>query len=138
MRIGSQRKASDEATVDLTSMLDIVFILLIFFIVTSSFVREAGVDISRPEASHSNAQQDTDFIVAIDASNDLYIDGVSFDIASLHRILANEIGQGDAITLLVQADKNSATGTVIKVMDIAKGLGIEHIAIATQTVQGQD
>lgn len=138
MRIGRYRKTSDEATVDLTSMLDVVFILLIFFIVTSSFVREAGVDITRPESSHGNLEQELDLIIAIDGENKLFMDGASLDIASLHRLLVSKIGHSSTTNLMIQADHNSTTGIVIKVMDIAKGLGIEHIAIATQAVQGQN
>lgn len=74
MRLIRQAKAKEEAQVDLTSMLDIVFIMLIFFIVTSSFVSESGVEVNRPQASHSTAQDDAGIFIAVTADNAIFVD----------------------------------------------------------------
>lgn len=73
MRLGRRPNQQDEAQVDLTSMLDIVFIMLIFFIVTSSFVRESGVEVNRPQASNVVSQK-TQYFHRHYAANDVYID----------------------------------------------------------------
>ena len=71
MRLGRRPNQQDEAQVDLTSMLDIVFIMLIFFIVTSSFVRESGVEVNRPQASNVVSQKDAGIFIAVTAANDV-------------------------------------------------------------------
>ncbi|MCG6322266.1 biopolymer transporter ExbD, partial [Vibrio alginolyticus] len=105
MRLGRRQSKSDEAQIDLTSMLDIVFIMLIFFIVTSSFVRESGVEVNRPQAANVSAQKDAGIFVAITAANDIYIDKRMVDVervqASIERLL---LEQPDA-SLVIQADE---------------------------------
>ncbi|OXX75213.1 biopolymer transporter ExbD, partial [Vibrio sp. V19_P1S1T109] len=87
MRLGRRQPRNDEAQIDLTSMLDIVFIMLIFFIVTSSFVRESGVEVNRPQASHAVSQKDAGIFVAINASNDIYIDKRLIDVERVEATL---------------------------------------------------
>ncbi|WP_026957399.1 MULTISPECIES: ExbD/TolR family protein [Aliagarivorans] len=132
MRLGQRRRIQDEAQVDMTSMLDIVFIMLIFFIVTSSFVRESGVEVNRPEASHSVSQKDAGIFIAVTANNDIYIDKRLVDVervqANLERLL---LEQPDP-SLVIQADSFAFNGTVVAVMDAAKGAGISKIALATE------
>ncbi len=74
MRLTRPSRNREDAQIDLTSMLDIVFIMLIFFIVTSSFVRESGVEVNRPQASHAVSQKDAGIFIAITSANDIYID----------------------------------------------------------------
>lgn len=69
MRLGRRRERNEEAQVDMTSMLDIVFIMLIFFIVTSSFVRESGVEVNRPQAANATSQKDAGIFIAITDNN---------------------------------------------------------------------
>ncbi|MDF5485057.1 biopolymer transporter ExbD, partial [Vibrio parahaemolyticus] len=94
MRLGRRPNQQDEAQVDLTSMLDIVFIMLIFFIVTSSFVRESGVEVNRPQASNVVSQKDAGIFIAVTAANDVYIDKRVVDIerveASIEHLLLDQ------------------------------------------------
>lgn len=126
------RKNREDAQIDLTSMLDIVFIMLIFFIVTSSFVRESGVDVNRPSASNASAKVSAGIFVAITANNDIYIDQRVIDAerveATLERLL---IDQPEA-SLVIQADEHAYNGTVVTVIDAAKGAGISNIALAAE------
>ena len=132
MRLGRRDTKTEEAQIDLTSMLDIVFIMLIFFIVTSSFVRESGVEVNRPQASNVTSQKDAGIFVGINASNDIYIDKRIVDVervqATLERLL---LEQPDA-SLVIQADEHAYNGTVVKVMDAAKGAGVKQIALAAE------
>ncbi len=80
MRLGRRHSKIEEAQIDLTSMLDIVFIMLIFFIVTSSFVRESGVEVNAPKASHAVNQKSSSIFVAITSANDIYIDKRVIDL----------------------------------------------------------
>ncbi|WP_395353954.1 ExbD/TolR family protein [Vibrio sp. D3] len=132
MRLGRRPNQQDEAQVDLTSMLDIVFIMLIFFIVTSSFVRESGVEVNRPQASNVVRQKDAGIFIAVTAANDVYIDKRVVDIerveASIEHLL---LDQPDA-SLVIQADEHAYNGTVVKVMDAAKAAGVKNIALAAE------
>ncbi|NNN48020.1 biopolymer transporter ExbD [Vibrio sp. 2-2(8)] len=132
MRLGRRQPRNDEAQIDLTSMLDIVFIMLIFFIVTSSFVRESGVEVNRPQASHAVSQKDAGIFVAINASNDIYIDKRLIDVERVEATLEHlRLEQPDA-ALVIQADEHAYNGTVVKVMDAAKGAGVKNIALAAE------
>lgn len=133
MRLIRPTKAKEEAQVDLTSMLDIVFIMLIFFIVTSSFVRESGVEVNRPQASHATSQKDAGIFIAITAANDVYIDKRRVDVERVEATLEHLLLDQPEASLVIQADEHSYNGTVIAVMDAAKGAGIERIALATES-----
>ncbi|MDD9179520.1 MULTISPECIES: ExbD/TolR family protein [Aliivibrio] len=132
MRIIRRTKAREDANIDLTSMLDIVFIMLIFFIVTSSFVRESGVEVNRPQASHSVAQKEVGIFVAITANNQVFIDKRRVDMERVEAVLASLHLDNPQANLVIQADKHAYNGTVVSVMDAAKGAGIEGIALATE------
>ena len=132
MRFQRAQKNREDAQIDLTSMLDIVFIMLIFFIVTSSFVRESGVDVNRPSASNASAKASAGIFVAITANNDIYIDQRVIDAerveATLERLL---IDQPEA-SLVIQADEHAYNGTVVTVIDADKGAGSSNIALAAE------
>ncbi|MGF1743168.1 biopolymer transporter ExbD [Vibrio profundum] len=132
MRLGRRHINTDEAHIDLTSMLDIVFIMLIFFIVTSSFVRESGVEVNRPTASHVASQKSSSIFVAITATNDVYIDKRVIDPERVQATLERMVLDQPSASLVIQADKHAYNGTVVQVMDAAKGAGINQIALAAE------
>ncbi|WP_105903315.1 ExbD/TolR family protein [Vibrio gangliei] len=131
MRLVRPTKAKEEAQVDLTSMLDIVFIMLIFFIVTSSFVNESGVEVNRPQASNATAQTDAGIFIAVTAANDVYIDKQRVDVERVGAALEKIVIDKPDASLVIQADQHAYNGTVVQVMDAAKGAGIAKIALAT-------
>ncbi|MBV7298112.1 ExbD/TolR family protein [Enterovibrio paralichthyis] len=135
MRFQRQQKPREDAQVDLTSMLDIVFIMLIFFIVTSSFVRESGVDVNRPAASNTSMQAATSIYVAITDSNDIYIDKARIDVERIEATLSRLSSEQPDAALVIQADKHAYSGTVVQVIDAAKGAGISRIALAAEPKQ---
>ncbi|MGL6259602.1 ExbD/TolR family protein [Vibrio sp. WXL103] len=132
MRLGRRQHNQDEAQVDLTSMLDIVFIMLIFFIVTSSFVRESGVEVNRPQASNVVSQKDAGIFVAITSANDIYIDKRMVDVERVQATLEHLLLDKPDASLVIQADEHAYNGTVVKVMDAAKGAGVVNIALAAE------
>jgi biopolymer transport protein ExbD len=132
MRLGRRHSKNEEAQIDLTSMLDIVFIMLIFFIVTSSFVRESGVEVNRPQASNVVSQKDAGIFVAITSANDIYIDKRLIDVERVQATLEHLLLDQPDASLVIQADEHAYNGTVVKVMDAAKGAGIKNIALAAE------
>ncbi|GMM89067.1 biopolymer transporter ExbD [Vibrio fortis] len=132
MRLGRRHSKNEEAQIDLTSMLDIVFIMLIFFIVTSSFVRESGVEVNRPQASNVVSQKDAGIFVAITSANDIYIDKRLIDVERVQATLEHLLLEQPEASLVIQADEHAYNGTVVKVMDAAKGAGVKNIALAAE------
>lgn len=132
MRLGRRSHRQEEAQVDLTPMLDIVFIMLIFFIVTSTFVRESGIEVDKPQATNVVNQKDVGIFIAVTADNDVYIDKKMVDIERVQAALEAMLLDKSDSSLVIQADERAFSGTVIQVMDAAKGAGIEKIAIAAE------
>lgn len=116
--------------VNLTPMLDVVFIMLIFFIVTTSFIKESGVEIERPESSSASPRPDAQVMVAITREDAVWVDGQPVDI---HRV-GNEVaglvsGEGGVV---IQADRASTTGLLIEVMDSIREAGVDNVAVAAR------
>lgn len=123
--------ASDESSeVNLTPMLDVVFIMLIFFIVTTSFIKESGVEIERPESSAASARPDVQVLVAITPEGAVWVDGEPVDI---HRIGTTVAGMvSDDGSVVIQADREAATGVLIEVMDRLRDADVDKVAVAAQ------
>ncbi|MGR5368964.1 ExbD/TolR family protein [Photobacterium damselae] len=132
MRLTRPSRNREDAQIDLTSMLDIVFIMLIFFIVTSSFVRESGVEVNRPQASHAVSQKDAGIFIAITSANDIYIDKRIIDAERVQATIEHMLVDQPDASLVIQADEHAYNGTVVKVMDAAKGAGVKNIALAAE------
>ena len=120
----------DEAEVDMTPMLDVVFIMLIFFIVTTSFVREAGIDVQRPSAASTQAKEGTPILIAIADNGGVWIDQRQVDIRALRAHIERLRAENTEGLVVIQADEISQTGLLVQVMDQARLAGIETISIA--------
>ena len=130
-----QRKASaEEAEVDLTPMLDVVFIMLIFFIVTASFVKESGMDVNRPDAATAVVKPRGNILVAITPSGQIWIDKRQVDIRSIRANLERLYAENPQGAVVIQADEESKNGLLVAVMDAAKLAGIENVSIAAELV----
>lgn len=115
---GRQSKQADEASVDLTPMLDVVFILLIFFIVTAQFIKEPGVEINRTEVENLDRQNPLGILIAINDQSEIYIDKEQVELQEVGfriRELREDNPKG---RLVVQADRDSEAGVLISLMEI--------------------
>ena len=116
-----QRRASaEEAEVDLTPMLDVVFIMLIFFIVTASFVKESGMDVNRPDAATATLKPRGNILVAITPSGQIWIDKRQVDVRALRANLERLHAENPQGAVVIQADEDSKNGLLVAVMDAAK------------------
>ena len=122
----------DESLIDITPMLDVVFIMLIFFIVTATFVKEAGIEVNRPEAETAVKQEKANILVAISASNEIWIDRRKVDIRALRPNIERLHAENPKGAVIIQADKESKNEMLIKVMDAARAAGVFNVAIATE------
>ncbi|MCF8059724.1 MAG: biopolymer transporter ExbD [Bacteriovoracaceae bacterium] len=121
---------NEDTGVDLTPMLDVVFIMLIFFIVTTSFVKEAGIEVSRPSAATAEKKDKASIFVGISESGDIWIDKRKIDIRSVRANIERLHAETPEGSIVVQADKGSKTGTLVKVMDQIRAAGVTAISVA--------
>ena len=130
-----QRRASaEEAEVDLTPMLDVVFIMLIFFIVTASFVKESGIDVNRPDAATAVVKPRGNILVAITPSGQIWIDKRVVDVRAIRANLERLHAENPQGAVVIQADTDSKNGLLVAVMDAAKLAKIENISIAAEII----
>lgn len=128
------KRAGDEssAEIDLTPMLDVVFIMLIFFIVTASFVKEAGIEVNRPQASTAESRENVNILVAISANNEIWIDQRRIDKRSVRSVIERLRAENPKGAVVVQADSASNTETVTTVIDAARAAGVVDVSLATE------
>ena len=131
MRPRRKSALDEESNIDMTPMLDIVFIMLIFFIVTATFVKETGIDVTRPDSETAVQQTKVGILIAIDAQNEIWINRRKIDLSALRanvERLRAENPQGGAV---IQADKAARTGILVDVMDRLRQAGVPRVSIAT-------
>lgn len=116
--------------IDLAPLLDVVFILLIFFIVTTVFVRETGVEVDKPTAVSTQKLQKSVILLAITASGEVIYDGTNVGVSGVRSAIAPAI-KGSDKPLVIQSDKSVNTELLVKVIDQAKLAGIKTVNIAT-------
>ncbi|MBT1450393.1 biopolymer transporter ExbD [Glaciecola sp. XM2] len=122
----------EEANIDMTPMLDVVFIMLIFFIVTASFVKEAGIDVNRPDASTAVNKDRASILVAISENDEIWINKRRVDVRAVQANIERLHAENPQGTVVIQADKKATTDALIKVMDASRAAGIMDVSIAAQ------
>lgn len=118
--------------INMTPMLDVVFILLIFFIVTASFVKEAGIEVNRPEAATAVKKERANILVAISDKGDIWINKRKVDVRAVQANIERLKAENPQGTVVIQADKKATTDVLIKVMDSARAAGVYDVSIAAQ------
>ena len=130
-----QQEEEEESEVNLTPMLDVVFIMLIFFIVTASFVKEAGIDVTRPPAATAERKEQGNIMVAITATDQIWIDRRMVDPRAMRANLERLHAENPQGSVVIQADEGSKNGLLVKVMDAARLAGIKSVSIAADVVE---
>ncbi|USD39463.1 biopolymer transporter ExbD [Ferrimonas sp. SCSIO 43195] len=128
---------NNDTEVNMTPMLDVVFILLIFFIVSTSFVRLQKMEIQRPQANSAEVSHGTPLILTIDAAGRLFWQQQPLDIYYLPATLQQVAAQTENAQLLIVADTRTPTGITIKALDIAKQAGLSGASVATEPMDGR-
>ena len=121
----------EEATIDLTPMLDVVFIMLIFFIVTASFIKEAGIDVSRPQAGTLVKIPEANILIAISAADEIWIDKKQVDPRFVKAQIERLHAENPKGSIVIQADEDSTNEALTVVMEAAKQAGVSNVAIST-------
>ncbi len=131
MRKFSHKNNKEETEINLTPMLDVVFIMLIFFIVTTSFVKEAGIDVNRPSAKTSQQKSNANILIAIKNNDEIWIDKRMVDLRAVRSNIERLKASNSQNNVVVQSDKDAKTGVLVKVMDQVRLAGITNISIST-------
>jgi biopolymer transport protein ExbD len=130
-----RRTDGEESTdaINMTPLIDMMFILLIFFVVTASFVRESAVAVQRPKAATAVPQQNAAVIVTITADERIWLNDVAIDIRLLRARLEQLGLAGPAQAAIILADAKTSTGLLVKVMDQLRLAGFINISVAAST-----
>ena len=124
------RPETGPAALNITPLIDMVFILLIFFAVNSNFIKEAGVEIERPSASTATTQQQANIMVAVTSTGEVWVDRQRVDPRSVRGHVERLHAENPEGSVVIMADDDSQTGLVIQVLDQARLAGVENVAVA--------
>jgi biopolymer transport protein ExbD len=126
------REPDEDAQIDMTPMLDIVFIMLIFFIVTTVFVKQAGIEVNKPDGETAVQYKNANIFIAITEDGDVWIDRREISADAVRANLEKLLLEQPTDVVFIQADSKSKHGIVIDVMDQVKAAGIERVAVAVR------
>ncbi len=128
----NRSQEGQEATVDITPMLDVVFIMLIFFIVTATFTKESGIEVDKPSAATAVVKEKANILIAIDAENGIWLNRRKIDPRALRPNIERLHAENPKGTVVIQADKASRNEILVQVMDASRQAGVYDIALAAQ------
>ena len=130
-RHGTLAVEEEENEINLTPMLDVVFIMLIFFIVTATFIKEAGIQVERPNTVTADTQDDAAILIAISPNDEIWIDRQERDPRAVRGIIERLHAENPKGSIVIQADEGSTHETLVIVMESAKAAGVTNVAIAS-------
>ncbi len=128
----SQKSEEEAGAIDLTPMLDVVFIMLIFFIVTASFVKEPGVEVNRPEATTAQLKKNANILVAITGTGEVWINKNRVDNRTVRTHIERLRAENPKGAVVIQADDNADIDTLTLVADAAREAGVTDVSVATE------
>ncbi|MDA0978303.1 MAG: biopolymer transporter ExbD [Proteobacteria bacterium] len=120
----------EEKVADLTPMLDVVFIMLIFFIVTATFIKETGVEVNRPDTETAELKKTVSLLVGVAPDSAIWIDKKQVDMRNVRTTMEKLHLENPKGGLVIQADGESKVEKVLAVMEAARNIGISQVAIA--------
>ncbi|MDH3747368.1 MAG: biopolymer transporter ExbD [Gammaproteobacteria bacterium] len=124
----AEHEADDE--INLTPMLDVVFIMLIFFIMVASFVKEAGIDVNRSDVSKPLSPEIQNILIAISENNQIWMDRRLIDPRAVRANIERLHAENPHATVVIQADKLSSNNSLVQVMNASREAGIYNFALA--------
>ena len=122
----------EETEINITPMLDIVFIMLIFFIVTTSFIKETGIDPNRPEADTAIAQTRGNILIAISEIGDIWMNKRKIEMGQVRQLVEQAIAETPEASVVIVSDEKAATGVLIDLMDQIRLGGVQNVSVAAE------
>ncbi|MEA2083441.1 MAG: biopolymer transporter ExbD [Thermodesulfobacteriota bacterium] len=133
----SYRGTNKTADINMAPLIDLVFLLLIFFMVTTSFVKETGIDVHRPMASTATLKEKGSILIGVSADGRIFLEKKQIDVRSVRAHVERCVAENPEGAVVIVADKTSHTGVVIKVMDQCRLAGARNVSIAASKPDGE-
>lgn len=124
------RQETVAESINLTPLIDMVFILLIFFLVTASFTKESGIDVDRPTAQTAIREEHGSMIIGVSKEGEIWIDNQKIDLRAVRAHVEHLQAQNPEGTVIILADQNARTGTTVEVLDQVRLAGVSNVSIA--------
>jgi biopolymer transport protein ExbD len=134
--MGRRHAHTEDAEINITPMLDIVFIMLIFFIVTTSFTKETGAAITKPEAEQAISLRNGTILIGVKPNDDIWMNKRLIELREVRSMVEQARAENPKGSVVIVADKDSRIGTVTQVMDQVKMAGVQGIAISAENPGG--
>lgn len=125
------RLDASETELNMTPLIDIIFILLVFFIVTASFVKDSGVEVERPVARTAQKQK-PNLVISVDSGNVIWIENHSVDVRAMAGFMSRYVSDAPVESVIVAADARSRSGVVVRVLDACRAAGIKNVSVAAK------
>jgi len=137
MRNRYTQDTQEESEINMTPMLDVVFIMLIFFIVTTSFVKETGIDVTRPTADTAERKESANILIGIRDNGEVWIDERQVEPDAIRANVERLLAENPEGNVVVVADKEAKTGILVRAMDQARAAGADNVSIAARDNQSR-
>lgn len=124
-----------EPGIDMTPLIDCVFILLIFFIVTTTFVEETGVEVDKPQAASASRLEKTSILIALTAKGEVVYGGREIGLNGVQPLVKRML-QAEEVPVIIQADSAAQSGLLVRIIDEAKLAGAARVNVATSAIKG--
>lgn len=135
MGLRHRRGAEEDEEISLTPMLDIVFIMLIFFIVTTSFVKEPGIDPMRPQADTAELKQRGNILIALSMADSVWMNKQSVKMTDVEQMVESAVAENPESSVVIIADERASTGVLIDIMDSVRRAGVVNLSVAATPAQ---
>lgn len=129
---GTIRGGGDKVAVDMAPLIDMVFLLLIFFMVTTSFVKESGIDVQRSTAATAEVKERGSIMIGVSGDGEVWMEGKKVDVRSVRGLVERALAEDPESGVVVVADKTSETGDVVQVMDQCRLAGASNVSLAAK------
>jgi biopolymer transport protein ExbD len=128
----SIRGGDDKVEINMGPLIDMVFLLLIFFVVTTSFVKEAGIDVQKSTAATAEVKERGNIMIGLTSDGEVYMEGKKIDVRSVRPLIERALAEDPESAVVIVADKASETGDVVKVMDQCRLAGAKDVSLAAK------
>ena len=126
-----RQRQSKDVEVNITNMIDVVFVLLIFFVVTTTFTKETGIDITKPSAGSAKQLAKEPLLIGVSREGAIYVNERQVDMAVLSSILKREAASDIDKSVVLASDKNSSMGTIVSILDECNSAGLKKVSVST-------
>jgi len=132
-----ERRKRSSVGLNMTPLIDMVFLLLIFFVLSSHFISEKGFKIKLPKAVSAQTQKNEQVTVFINKEGDIFLNEAKVELDKLKVLVRSELNKADSKTVVIKADEDVSLGLAVKVMDIAKEANADGLVISTKTANDE-